>query len=86
MSDMLADLPDDVRAVLKPHVDAPSDVLAAIGVQIAAKRDEAKAARAAPCGVQCVSVRRKSSGRRVVDRSINARPRWAAAVRMDARR
>ena len=43
---MLADLPDDVRAVLKPHVDASPDVLAAIGVQIAAKRDEAKAARA----------------------------------------
>ena len=45
MSDSLADLPDDVRQALQPHVDAPPTVLAAIGVQIAAKREEAKGAR-----------------------------------------
>lgn len=42
----LPDLPDDVRQIIQPHVPASPDVLAAIGVEIAAKRDEAKAARA----------------------------------------
>jgi hypothetical protein len=42
MSDVLADLPDAVRRVIMPHVESPSDVLDAIGVQIATKRDEAK--------------------------------------------
>jgi hypothetical protein len=46
MSDALSDLPEDVRDAIKPHVDAPPTVLAAIGVQIAGKRDEAKSARA----------------------------------------
>ena len=45
MSDSL-DLPNDVRQAIAPHVDAPPSVLAAIGVQIAAKRDEAKGTRA----------------------------------------
>jgi hypothetical protein len=46
MSDTLSSLPDDVRNLIKPHVTAPPEVLAEIGVQIAGKRDEAKAARA----------------------------------------
>lgn len=42
----LEDLPDDVRALIAPHLDsADPSVLAAIGVQIASKRDEAKSAR-----------------------------------------
>jgi hypothetical protein len=45
MSDALSDLPDDVRAAIAPHADAPPTVLASIGVQIAAKREEAKGAR-----------------------------------------
>lgn len=45
MSDTLADLPDDVREALKPHLEADASVLAAIGVQIAGKREEAKGAR-----------------------------------------
>lgn len=45
MSDS-SDLPDDVREAIQPHVDAPPTVLAAIGVQIAQKREEAKGARA----------------------------------------
>jgi hypothetical protein len=45
VTDALADLPDDVREAIKPHVDAPPTVLAAIGVQIAARREEAKGAR-----------------------------------------
>ena len=45
MSDSLSDLPDDVAAVIRPHADAPPSLLAAIGVQIAQKREEAKAAR-----------------------------------------
>jgi hypothetical protein len=46
MSDSLSDLPDDVAAAIRPHADAPPAVLAAIGVQIAQKREEAKGARA----------------------------------------
>jgi hypothetical protein len=45
MSATLAHLPDDVAAAIQPHIDAPAMELSAIGVQIAAKRDEAKAAR-----------------------------------------
>jgi hypothetical protein len=45
MSDSLSDLPDSVRDILAPHMDAPASVLAAIGVEIAAKREEAKGAR-----------------------------------------
>ncbi len=45
MSDSLADLPDDVREAIAPHMEADAAVLAAIGVEIASKRDEAKAAR-----------------------------------------
>jgi hypothetical protein len=45
MSDSLSDLPDDVRQAIAPHADAPPSVLAAIGVQIAGKREEAKGAR-----------------------------------------
>jgi hypothetical protein len=47
MSDALSSLPDDVREMIRPHADAPPTVLAAIGVQIAAKREEAKGA----CGL-----------------------------------
>jgi hypothetical protein len=46
MSDSLSDLPDDVAAAIQPHLPAPPTVLAAIGVQIAQKREEAKGARA----------------------------------------
>jgi hypothetical protein len=43
---LLDSMTDDVRALIAPYVDAPAMELAAIGVQIAAKREEAKAARA----------------------------------------
>jgi hypothetical protein len=45
MSGDLSDFPDDVRQAIAPHMDAPPSVLAAIGVQIAHKREEAKGAR-----------------------------------------
>jgi hypothetical protein len=45
LSNSLSDLPDDVAAAIAPHADAPPSVLDAIGVQIAAKREEAKGAR-----------------------------------------
>ena len=45
MSDQLSDLPDDVREAIQPEIDEPVALLAAIGVQIAAKREEAKGAR-----------------------------------------
>ena len=51
--DPLANLPDDVRQLIEPHVDPSPDVLAAIGVEIAAKRDEAKAARSSS-GIESV--------------------------------
>jgi hypothetical protein len=44
-SDSLLGLPPDVRAALRPHVPAPPEVLSAIGVQIAARREEAKGVR-----------------------------------------
>ena len=40
------DLPDDVREILTPHLEQDATTLAAIGVAIAEKRDEAKTARA----------------------------------------
>jgi hypothetical protein len=47
MADPLSMLPDDVRGIIAPHVDADtSPVLDTIGIEIAGKRDEAKAARA----------------------------------------
>jgi hypothetical protein len=45
MADVLSELPEDVAALLRPHVEAPQAVLDAIGVQLASKRDEAKTAR-----------------------------------------
>lgn len=47
MSASLADLPDDVRALVEPHAAENPATLEAIGVAIAEKRDEAKAARVA---------------------------------------
>jgi hypothetical protein len=46
MSDALTELPPEVRALLADHAEENESVLAAIGTQIAAKREEAKAARA----------------------------------------
>jgi hypothetical protein len=45
MSDALSDLPDDVRQAKAHRVGAPPSVLAAIGVRIAQKREEAEGAR-----------------------------------------
>lgn len=46
MSASLSDLPDDVRQEIEPHiVDKDTSTLAAIGVEIAQKREEAKTAR-----------------------------------------
>ncbi len=49
MSAALSALPDDippeVRAMIGPHLDPPAAVLSAIGVEIASKREEAKAHR-----------------------------------------
>jgi hypothetical protein len=42
MSDVLDDLPLEVRRVITPYVEAAPGVLDAIGVQIAQKRDDAK--------------------------------------------
>lgn len=43
----LADLPDDVRELIEPHVELSTDKLDAISAIIAGKRDEAKSAREA---------------------------------------
>jgi len=43
----LAELPDDVRALIEPHVELPVDKLQAISAIIAERREEAKKARAA---------------------------------------
>lgn len=45
MNHDLSDLPDEVAELIAPHVAASADTLSAIGVAIAKKRDEAKAAR-----------------------------------------
>lgn len=45
MSDVLSDLPPEVAELIKPHVVMDQAVLDTIGVEIAAKREEAKAAR-----------------------------------------
>jgi hypothetical protein len=45
MSDILADLPDDVRDIIAPHIAPDPAMLDAISVAIAQKRDEAKTAR-----------------------------------------
>lgn len=45
MTDALADLPDDVRAMMEPSPPATPEMLASISDAIAKKRDEAKAAR-----------------------------------------
>lgn len=41
----LSDLPDDVRELIAPHMAESAETLAAIGVAIAQRRDDAKAAR-----------------------------------------
>lgn len=46
MSDALSSLPPEVRAAIEPESEWPSSVLAAIGTEIASKREEAKSARA----------------------------------------
>lgn len=45
MSNALSDLPDDVRDAIQPHMEGDVSSLAAIGTQIASKREEAKSAR-----------------------------------------
>ena len=45
MSDALHDLPDEVRALIEGDEEAPANALAAIGREIASKRDDAKDAR-----------------------------------------
>lgn len=45
MSDTLDDIPDEVRALIEGENEAPLEMLYAIGVEIASKRDDAKAAR-----------------------------------------
>lgn len=47
LSATLADLPEEVQAVLRPHMEQSQKTLDQIGVEIAKKRDEAKAHRAA---------------------------------------
>ena len=53
MSDPLADFPEDVAAAIRPHLDDLAPGIAAIGIEIARKRDEAKAARASS-GIETV--------------------------------
>ena len=43
--DDLADLPDDVRDLIEPHLDPTADTLESISVAVAQKRDDAKTAR-----------------------------------------
>ena len=45
MADPLADLPDDVRELIEPHVAENTETLEAISLSIAVRRNEAKAAR-----------------------------------------
>ena len=45
MSDPLADLPDEVRDAIAPHMPPSPEMLDAISVAVAQKRDEAKSAR-----------------------------------------
>ena len=49
----LADLPDEVQEILKPHISETPERLEAIGLAIAARRDEARSARASS-GVETV--------------------------------
>lgn len=53
METTLADLPDDVREIIGPIMDDAPPMLDAIGTEIAGKRDEAKASRAAS-GIEAV--------------------------------
>jgi hypothetical protein len=45
MSVTLDDLPDEVAAIIAPHMDEDATLLSVIGIEIASKREEAKAAR-----------------------------------------
>ncbi len=45
MSDTLPDLPPEVEELIKPHLEMSETVLAAIGTEIAGKREDAKNAR-----------------------------------------
>ena len=45
MSDTLPDLPPEVEELIRPHLEMSEAVLAAIGTEIAAKREDAKNAR-----------------------------------------
>jgi hypothetical protein len=85
MSDALSDLPDDVRQAIQPHADWPESVLAAIGVEIASKRDEAKAARASS-GIESTWTECEEAyiGMDAANRHEFSDAQWAKPTSMDA--
>ena len=77
MADNLSDLPEEVAAVIRPHLEPDDTTLDAISNVIAARRDEAKAARA---GSGAVSLKRSASF------SVMAPPSCSASTMVTARR
>ena len=84
MNGMLNYLPDAVRSLLAPYLDAPAIELSAIGVQIAAKREEAKAARGTS-GIETTwrDCEEAYLGIDEANRSEFAGARWAKPMSMD---
>ena len=85
MSDSLLDnLPDEVRELIRPHLDDLPPQLAAIGIEIAVKRDEAKEARLSS-GIETTWKEAEEAyiGMDEANRHEFADARWAKPLSMD---
>lgn len=84
MTGILDYLPDSVRALLQPYLDGPAAELSAIGVQIAAKREEARGARGLS-GIETTwrECEEAYLGIDDANRSEFAGARWAKPMSMD---
>ena len=84
MNGLLTYLPDAVRNLLAPYLDAPAMELSAIGVQIASKREEARAARGTS-GIETTwrECEEAYLGIDDANRSEFAGARWAKPMSMD---
>ncbi len=84
MTDSVADLPDEVRELLAPHMKPNAAVLADIGIAIGHKREEAKNARSAS-GIETVWTECEEAyiGIDNANRAEYSDARWAKPMSMD---
>jgi hypothetical protein len=84
-NDRLADLPDDVRELIAPHMAESAETLAAIGLAIAKRRDDAKTAARTSSGIEATWKESEEAyiGIDDANRAEFQDARWAKPMSMD---